>query len=76
MLGLIVIIIGSILCSYIFIMLLLAIINIEFGILFRYQSFWIGLHYSKHCKRYCLNIVPCCTLWWTVDGIKPDLKLM
>lgn len=61
---------------YLFVMLLLAIMNIPFGILFRYQSFWIGLHYSKHCKRYCLNIIPCCTLWWTINGHKPDLKLM
>lgn len=41
------------------------IFKLEYGFLFRIQSFWIGLHYSKHCKRYCLNIIPCCTLWWT-----------
>lgn len=42
-----------------------------FGLLFRPQSFWIGLHYSKECKRYCLNIIPCFTIWWTKRGGLP-----
>lgn len=49
----------------------------KFGFLFRLQSAWVGLHYSKECKRYCLNIIPCCTFWWTEKGGFPvDLKRM
>ena len=47
------------------------------GILFRLQSFWIGLHYSKQCKRYCLNIIPCLTIWWiSGDGLAVDKTKM
>jgi hypothetical protein len=47
------------------------------GIIFRLESFWIGLHYSKNCKRYCLNIIPCVTIWWIKKNGKPvDKKLM
>lgn len=49
---------------------ILTLSNIPFGVLGRIESFWIGLHYSKHCKRYCLNIIPCITIWWTKkDGL-------
>lgn len=49
----------------------------NFGILFRLESFWIGLHYSKACKRYCLNLLPCITIWWCKkDGFPVDLKRM
>lgn len=36
----------------------------KIGIIIRVHSFWIGLHYSEFNKRYCLNILPCCTIWW------------
>lgn len=49
----------------------------HFGILFRKESFWMGVHYSKECKRYCLNILPCITIWWTKKGGLPvDIKRM
>lgn len=47
-----------------------------FGILFRWQSFWIGLHYSEYCKRYSLNLLPCVTIWWTVRGGQPPRKTL
>ena len=47
------------------------------GILFRVMSFWIGFHYSYSCKRICINILPCITLWISFNGGKiPDKKLM
>lgn len=53
------------------------IANCRTGILFRLSSFWIGINYSKSCKRYCINLIPCVTLWiCTPDGNIPNLKLM
>lgn len=37
---------------------------IKRGIIFRPHSLWMGLHYSEYNKRYCLNLIPCCTIWW------------
>lgn len=49
----------------------------RFGVLFRPESFWIGLHKSKACKRNCLNIIPTLTIWWTKkDGLPVDIKMM
>jgi hypothetical protein len=51
--------------------------NCRTGLLFRLSSFWIGIHYSKSCKRYCINLIPCVTLWICLpDGNIPNLKLM
>lgn len=33
------------------------------GLLIRGYSFWIGIHYSKYCKRLCINLIPCLTIW-------------
>ena len=47
------------------------------GILIRKESFWIGLHYSKFNKRYCLNILPGVTIWWVKKGgNEPDKTKM
>lgn len=47
------------------------------GILIRKESFWIGLHYSIFNKRYCLNILPCVTIWWVKKGgNEPDKTKM
>lgn len=49
----------------------------KYGILFRGASFWIGFHYSYTCKRLCINLIPCITLWITFkNGHKPNKKLM
>jgi len=42
----------------------------QMGILFRLQSFWIGIHYSKYNNRLCINILPCITIW---VGTKPTM---
>lgn len=44
--------------------------NIKWGIIVRRESFWIGCHYSNYNKRYCLNIIPCFTIWWIKIGGK------
>lgn len=28
----------------------------------RFSSFWIGIHYSKYNKRWCINLVPTFTI--------------
>lgn len=41
----------------------------KIGVLVRGGSAWLGVHYSKYCKRVCINILPCITLW---IGNKPS----
>lgn len=38
------------------------------GILIRLSSFWIGMHYSKYNKRFCINLIPCFTIWIVLKG--------
>lgn len=40
----------------------------KWGILFRWQSLWIGAHWSPYNKRLCLNLIPFVTLWITARG--------
>lgn len=40
----------------------------KIGILFNLGSAWIGCHYSDYTKRYCINLVPCVTVWVTKKG--------
>jgi len=43
------------------------------GILFRLRSFWIGVHYSDNTKRFCINLIPCVTVWVILkDGVAPQ----
>lgn len=45
------------------------------GLLIRLESFWLGIHYSPYNKRFCINLLPCITIWITKKGgIKPDYK--
>ena len=45
----------------------------NFGFIFRPKSFWMGIHYSDYNKRFCMNIIPCCTIWWIKKGgVRPD----
>ncbi len=46
------------------------------GFIFRWKSFWLGLHYSDYNKRYCLNIIPCVTFWWIGKGGKMPGKIL
>lgn len=38
------------------------------GLLFRWSSLWVGAHYSPYNRRWCINLVPCVTLWITLKG--------
>lgn len=32
------------------------------------NSMWLGVHYSPHNQRWCINLIPCFTLWITKPG--------
>lgn len=38
------------------------------GLLFRLASFWIGAHWSPYNRRWCINPVPCVTVWIALPG--------
>lgn len=38
------------------------------GVLVNPHALWVGGHYSAHHKRWCINILPCLTVWWTKPG--------
>lgn len=40
----------------------------RYGWLFRWGSCWVGVHYSPYNKRFCINLIPCVTLWITRQG--------
>lgn len=40
----------------------------SFGVLVNPKALWIGGHYSEHHKRWCINILPCLTVWWAKPG--------
>jgi hypothetical protein len=40
----------------------------KIGILFRWASGWIGVHYAPYHKRWCINLIPFVTLWITAPG--------
>ena len=42
----------------------------QWGTLFRWESAWIGCHYSPYNKRYCINLIPFVTIWITKPGGK------
>lgn len=44
------------------------------GILFRPLSLWIGVHYSPFNKRWCINIIPCITIWICKEGGNMPVK--
>lgn len=46
------------------------------GWIFRWESAWIGLHYSEFNKRFCLNVFPCITYWWINEGGKIPAKIL
>ena len=49
--------------------------NWQWGVLFRFESFWVGIHYSPYNKRVCINLIPCITLWITFPKGKIPEKL-
>lgn len=40
----------------------------RWGFLFRPGSLWVGVHWSAQNKRWCINVVPCVTLWIIREG--------
>lgn len=42
----------------------------RFGLLFNLPSLWVGVHYSAHTRRYCINLLPTITVWITLPGGK------
>ena len=42
--------------------------SVKFGFMFRLKSFWVGWHYSDYCRRHCINIFPCFTVWIVLKG--------
>ena len=33
------------------------------GIIVQPGAWWLGVHYSTEEKRFCINVIPCVTLW-------------
>jgi hypothetical protein len=44
------------------------------GFLFQLGGFWIGAHYSCKERRWCINLIPCCTLWVALKGGNPPYR--
>ena len=38
------------------------------GWLFNLSSLWVGVHYSQFNKRWCINLIPCVTIWVVAPG--------
>ena len=48
----------------------------KYGLLFRKESWWIGIHWSSYNKRLCINIIPMLTVWFAAhDGQVPNQGL-
>jgi hypothetical protein len=45
----------------------------KYGLIFRWNSVWVGVHWSPANRRACINLIPFFTLWITLDGgVVPD----
>jgi hypothetical protein len=40
------------------------------GVIFQPGALWIGAHYSRLNRRWCINVLPCLTVWFTLRGGK------
>lgn len=40
----------------------------DWGVLFRWGSLWVGGHYSKNNRRWCVNLIPCVTFYFVLEG--------
>lgn len=40
------------------------------GWVFNPNGWWLGVHYSSYNKRYCINVIPCITIWVVKPGGK------
>lgn len=46
-------------------------LDLRIGLLFRWGSCWIGIHYAAIYNRLCVNLVPFITIWFV--GKEGDL---
>lgn len=45
----------------------------KFGLLFKIESWWVGIHWSPYNKRLCINLLPMFTIWIAAqDGKVPE----
>lgn len=44
--------------------------KLTWGVKLQSSAWWIGAHYSKHNLRWCINLIPCVTVWITKPGGK------
>lgn len=42
----------------------------KWGLKFQLGGAWIGAHYSPYNRRWCINLIPCVTVWVTLKGGK------
>lgn len=42
--------------------------KVHVGLLSRLGSAWIGVHWSTYNRRFCINLIPCVTLWVVLPG--------
>lgn len=42
----------------------------KFGILVQKGGLWVGAHWSSHNRRWCVNLLPCVTIWIALPGGK------
>ena len=49
--------------------------GMKIGLLIRKGSLWIGAHWSPYNRRWCINLLPCLTIWVVMSGGNvPDPK--
>lgn len=49
--------------------------RVRWGFKFGKGSGWIGAHWSKHNRRWCINLLPFCTIWITLKGGKTPYEI-
>jgi hypothetical protein len=45
------------------------------GFLFQLGGLWVGAHYSRTERRWCINLLPCCTIWIALKGGRPPYRV-
>lgn len=48
--------------------------GVRFGALLNKGSLWVGAHYSAYNRRWCINVLPCLTVWIALPGGKVPSK--
>lgn len=38
------------------------------GLLYNACALWVGVHYSPSNRRYCINVLPFFTFWYSAEG--------